>query len=492
MNTLPLLSLTLFLPLLGAVLALLSRQQPKRCHAIAVVISTVTLVLAVLAGLRGVGPGFTQIEEAAWIPSIGAAYRLGVDGFSYPLVLLTSVLFLGSFIFSAKIRDHPGSFVAVGLFLEMACLGVFLSLDLVLFYVFFELTLVGMYFVISKWGHEGRKKAALLFFLYTLVGSLFLLLGLLSLYLHSEPRTFDMRALIAAPPAIGGQLAALTFGALLLAFAIKTPLVPFHTWLPAAHTEAPAAGSAILAGILLKLGAYGFIRISLQMMPETFREHAWIVITLGVISAIYGALVALAQTDLKRMVAYTSVNHMGYLVFGVGIAALAAPQARGFALTGASLQMISHGIVTGMLFLLVGAVSDRTGGRREMPAMSGLLRSFPKLGGLFVFGSFASLGLPGLAHFPAEFQIFLGGFNVSPWAVAAILLGLVLTAALYLRAIQTAFMGEPNPGLLRRRDDLTARELWAIVPLAALTLAVGVFPGWITSLIHATAERLQF
>jgi NADH-quinone oxidoreductase subunit M len=318
-----------------------------------------------------------------------------------------------------------------------------------------------------------------------LVGSLFLLLAFLGLYLFSSPNTFDMQLLIANPQ-ITGMAASLIFWGLFIAFAIKTPLFPFHTWLPLAHTEAPAAGSAILAGVLLKLGTYGFIRFPLQMTPDAFREFAPFVIIIAVFTALYGAFVALAQTDIKRMVAYTSVNHMGYLVFGVAIAAVTTTTSGMIALDGAILQMISHGVVTGVLFLLVGALQDRTK-TRDMDQMGGLLKAYPLLSGMFILAAFASLGLPGLAHFPAEFQIFLGGFDVYPVAVGIIIIALPLVTALYLRAIQKVFLGS-LPASYNILHDLDRRELWAIVPLIAATLVIGLYPDSLLSIIHATTK----
>jgi len=487
---LPLLSITTFLPLLGALVILILRPRNKRMtFGIGIGASALAVLTSVAIWLRGVGGSFTQIEQFEWIPSLGIAYRMGVDGISFPLVILTTVLFLTTLIYSAKNRKQANAYVMLFLLLETACLGVFMSLDLFLFYVFFEVTLVGMYFIIAEWGHENSKKAALTFFLYTLLGSLFLLLAFLSLYLHSDPLTFDMRALIANPP-LTGLAAALTFWGLFVAFAIKTPLVPVHTWLPAAHTEAPAAGSAILAGVLLKLGAYGFIRFALQMTPGAFQQFAPYVIVIAVITALYGALVALAQTDIKRMVAYTSVNHMGYMVFGVAAAAIVGAGTQTSALDGATLQMISHGVVTGVLFLLVGALQDRTQ-TREMGDMGGLLKTHPVLSGLFIVAAFASLGLPGLAHFPAEFQIFLGGFDVSPVATSFIILGLLITTGLYLRAIQQVFMGKPMEEVAHPAD-LNARELWAIVPLIAAVVLIGVYPDLLLSVIHATTKLMGF
>ncbi len=499
----PLLTSTIFLPLLGALAVLFIKpEKPVTAYTVGITAAALALLGAILIWIKGIDAGFSQLEEVSWIPSLGAAYRVGVDGINFPLVLLTTLLFFASLIFSTKIKEKARTYVALVLLLETACLGVFLALDILLFYVFFEVVLVGMYFIIAGWGHEHAKKAALTFFIYTLIGSLFLLLALLSLYIHTDPHTFDMRTFMAAP-ALKGLAAALTFWGFFLAFAIKTPLFPFHTWLPVAHTEAPAPGSALLAGVLLKLGAYGFIRFALQMTPNAFREYASIVMVIAVISALYGAFVALAQTDIKRMVAYTSVNHMGYLVFGLAVAAVADTEARTQALDGAVLQMVSHGVVTGALFLLVGSLQDRVK-TREMSDISGLLHTAPVLSGLFIVAAFASLGLPGLAHFPAEFQIFLGGFSVYPVAVAFIIIGLLVTTGLYLRAIQKVFMGQQpeglsspglsSPGLsspgLTHYVDLKGYELWAIVPLILSILAIGLFPETLLSVIHETTKML--
>lgn len=483
----PIVSATLFLPLLGAALLAAWRGAPPRAaHALGIAFSGLALLGAAWLWARGAsGEGFSQVEEVAWIPSLGVAYRVGVDGISLPLVLMTAVLFFVSLVFSAGIRERARSYVALFLLLETASLGVFVALDAVLFYVFFEVTLVGMYFIISGWGYEDRQRAALMFFLYTLLGSLPLLLAILGLYLGSEPNTFDMRELIANPP-LTGLAATLALLAMLVTFFVKTPVFPLHTWLPAAHVEAPTAGSVILAGVLLKLGTYGLVRFALQMTPDAFRDLAPYVAALAAFSALYGAFVALGQSDLKRLVAYTSVNHMGYVVLGVAVAA-AATGARAVALDGAVLQMVSHGVVTGALFLLVGMLQDRAH-TREMGAFGGLLGVVPGLGWAFVLAAFASLGLPGLAHFPAEFQIFLGTLRVYPPAVVAVL-GIAVTAGLYLRAIQVAFLGEPR-GERRKLRDLGARETLAVVPLLALTVLIGVVPSLVLGVIHATTEAL--
>lgn len=488
---LPIVSMTIFLPLVGALLVMAMHKLPaKSVHAIGIAISGLTLIGTILMWMRGIeATGFSQVEEIDWMPTIGAAYRVGVDGISMPLVLLSSLLFFLTFIFSSKVKDRPHAFVILMLLLETAALGTFTALDAILFYVFFEVSLVSMYFMIAGWGHEDRQRAALMFFIYTLLGSLPLLLAILGLYLGSDPNTFDMRQWIENPP-LSGIAAMLALIAMLFTFAVKTPVFPLHTWLPAAHVQAPAAGSVILAGVMLKFGTYGLVRFSLQMTPDAFREAGQVVLAFGVVAAIYGAFAALAQRDLKRMIAYTSVNHMGYVVIGVAIAALTLdPTLRAIALDGSVLQMVSHGLVTGALFFLVGMLQDRTK-TRDMDQFGGLLNVTPILGWSFILAAFASLGLPGLAHFPAEFQIFLATLRVEPWAIIAIL-GIVITAGLYLQAISKVFLGATNEKWIGMKD-LNFREVVTLAPLLLLIIAVGIAPFWILEMIHNTTAALQF
>ena len=461
---LPLVSLTLFLPLVGAVLILcLPKPTARTVHSIAIASAALTLVGALAMWLQGVsGDGFSQVEELVWMPAIGAAYRVGVDGISLPLVLLSAVLFLVSLIYASSLRDRPRAYVALILLLETAAIGTFTALDGILFYVFFEVSLVSMYFMIAGWGHEDRQRAALMFFIYTLLGSLPLLLAILGLYLGSPDPTFDMRAWIANPP-LEGAAAMWALIAMLITFAVKIPAIPLHTWLPAAHVQAPTVGSVILAGIMLKFGTYGLVRFALQMTPDALRDAGIVVLFFGVVSAIYGAFAALAQTDLKRLVAYTSINHMGYVIVGVAVAALTLdPSVRAVALDGAVLQMFSHGLVTGALFLLVGMIQERAH-TREMNEFGGLLKTVPLLGWFFVLAAFASLGLPGLAHFPAEFQI--------------------------LKALREIFLGEPRDRW-NIMPDLSPREILAVAPLLALTVATGVAPSWVLDVIHRTTSAL--
>ncbi|MBQ0831884.1 NuoM family protein [Marinobacter sp.] len=488
---LPIVSITLFLPLLGALLIMVLRRPPPRVvHAIGITTSGLTLVGAVVMWLRGVNDsGFAQVEQIDWMPSIGAAYRVGVDGISLPLVLLSALLFFITFIYSAKLRERAPAFVVLMLLLETTAIGTFTALDGILFYVFFEVSLVSMYFMIAGWGHEDRQRAALMFFIYTFLGSLPLLLAILGLYLGSDPHTFDMRAWIDNPP-LAGTAAMWALIAMLFTFAVKTPVFPFHTWLPAAHVQAPAAGSVILAGVMLKFGTYGLVRFSFQMTPDAFHDAGIVILIFGVVAALYGAFAALAQSDLKRLIAYTSVNHMGYVIIGVAIAGLALdPTVRTIALDGAVLQMVSHGLVTGALFLLVGMLQDRAH-TREMDQFGGLLQLTPVLGWSFMLAAFASLGLPGLAHFPAEFQIFLATLQVEPMAVIAIL-GIVITAGLYLKAISQVFLGEANDRWSDMKD-LNRREILALAPLLILIIVVGIAPSWVLDIIHKTTTALQF
>ena len=487
----PLISTAVFLPLLGAALLIVLRRPSSRtAHGIGIAASGVTFALTLWIWSRGVAEtGFAQVEEIAWIPAIGAAYRVGVDGISLPLVLLTGLLFFLSFIYSAKVSDRPHVYVVLMLMLETASLGTFVALDALLFYVFFEVSLVSMYFMIAGWGYEDRQRAALMFFLYTLLGSLPLLLAILGLYLASDPFTFDMRVWIDAPP-LSGLAAMLALIAMIFTFAVKTPLFPAHTWLPAAHVQAPTVGGVILAGVMLKFGTYGLVRFALQMTPDAFREAGLWVLALGVISALYGAFVALAQSDLKRLIAYTSVNHMGYVVIGVAVAALTLdPAIRAVALDGAVLQMVSHGLVTGALFFLVGMLQERAH-TRDMGEFGGLLKIVPVLGWAFILSAFASLGLPGLAHFPAEFQIFLATLEVQPVAIVAIL-GIVVTAGLYLLAIGRVFLGEADERWAAM-SDLDRRELVALGPLLILIILLGVAPSLVLEMIHKTTVALAF
>ncbi len=490
------LSLIVFLPLAAAlVLGFVPRigDTVARWAWVAVAFVDLLLVIGVWARYDAPATGALSFEERLpWIPGVGSSYHVGVDGLSLPLLVMSAALFLACAVYSLGQTDRPRLNGALFLFLQSVSLGLFVSADLILFFVFFDLSIVGMYFVIAGWGHENAARSALKFFLYTFLGSLALLVGFIGLYVAAAPHTFDMVELtrtnpLAGHPLIGG----LVLAAILVGLAVKTPTVPFHTWLPPAHTDAPATGSAILAGVLLKMGTYGFVRIAMPMLPEAWRSWAWVVVVVGVVSVLYGALVALAQTNLKRMVAYTSVNHMGYVVLAVGAAGVStqdSAQARGVAVTGAVTQMVSHGLVTGALFLLAGVLHDRAR-TYDMDSFGGLAGPAPRLAALFAVGSFASLGLPGLSGFIAELQIFTGSVAVAP-VTAVALLGILVTAALFLRALQRIFTGETR-GVSMGFTDLRPAELWSVGALLVLSLGIGVLPRLLLDLIEPAANAVS-
>ena len=480
------LSLILWLPVAGAVvLAFVPRDRVGAIRMLAFVVSLLTFGVSLGAGLafdRGHAGTMQFIEVREWIPSIGVTYHLGVDGLSLPLVVLTTLLTLLCVVYSWRVEMRPKEYMILFLLLEAGMVGVFLALDFFLFYVFWEVSLVPMYFIIGIWGGPRRTYAAIKFFLYTLIGSLAMLLAILLVYFHAAPRTFDILALIQQQPlARNLPLAVLAFWGFFLSFAIKVPMFPFHTWLPDAHVEAPTAGSVLLAAVLLKLGTYGFVRIALPLLPQAFAQVAHLVAVLAVIGAVYGAVVAMAQTDLKKLVAYSSVNHMGYVMLGIAAAAAAArgrpdqAQAAVTALNGATVQMLAHGVITGALFFLVGVIYDYRAHTRGVDDFGGLAARLPVYTGITVLAMLASLGLPLLMGFVAEFLIFLGAFQIYPTLTVLAMVGVVVTVAYFLWAIHRIFFGPLN-ARWAALPDMDLRERWALVPLAALMIVFGVYP----------------
>jgi NADH-quinone oxidoreductase subunit M len=496
----PILTLITFMPLLG-MLIILFLDDDELIKRLALIISLVPLVLGAYLwfAYARAGGGIQFEEQVRWIPSIGITYHLGVDGFSVPMIFLTTLLTTISLGYSyMTISDRIKEYFALFLLLETGMLGVFVSLDLFLFYVFWEIGLVPMYFLIGIWGGPRRQYAAIKFFLYTLAGSVFMLLAIIGVAINTG--TFDILAVAQQGPFSANMLLqSLAFLGFFLGFAIKVPLWPFHTWLPDAHVEAPTAGSVILAGILLKLGTYGFVRILMPFFPDAFRVFAIPLAFLAFTSIVYGALVAMAQWDFKKLIAYSSVNHMGYVILGIA-AAMAASNAnfdaRATAVNGAVLQMFNHGVITGALFLLVGLIYDERTHERDFRNFGGLWTMTPMYGTFLMLASFASLGLPGLAGFVSEFMIFRGalaaGDGNAAMALFTILsvLGIVITAAFFLwKVIQMILLGPENErwaGI----SDLTTAETLALAPLVFFMVLVGVYPGPVVDVINTATSTL--
>ncbi len=487
MEDLPLLSALVVAPAAGAgIVALMPRDRPNATRTVAVLTTLVVAVLSVLVlvAFDTADAGFQFTERYPWIDDFGIAWYLGVDGISLFLVVLTGLLFPIAVI---GVRPHhdPKAYLAWLLLLEAGCLGVFVALDLFVFFVMFEIVLVPMYFLIGGWGYGERVYAALKFFLFTMLGSAFMLVGILAVaFLHERATgvlTFDLVVLAEAQGAIAATTARWLFLAFAIAFAVKVPVFPLHTWLPDAHTQAPTAGSVILAGVMLKLGTYGFLRFGLYLFPEAAAYFAPALVTLGVVGIIYGAVVAAMQRDLKRLVAYSSVAHLGFIVLGTF--AFTTP-----ALSGGVMQMVNHGISTGALFLLVGMISDRRH-TREISKLNGLQKAAPLLAGVFTVVMLSSIGLPGLNNFVGEFLVLIGSFPTRRWWTVVATVGVILAAVYLLWAYQRVFHGVPD-GENASTPDMTRRELAVMAPLLAAMVFLGVYPKPVLDRIEPAVDRL--
>jgi NADH-quinone oxidoreductase subunit M len=477
----PLLSLLLALPLLGAVLvALLPRERAGSIKGVAFATALAVLVLSLplYFGFKTGAPGFQFEEQAAWVPGLAIGYHVGIDGISLFLVLLTALLTAAAVLSSwTAITEQVKEYMILMLLMETAMLGVFVALDLFLFYVFWEASLIPMALLIGRWGGQRRVYAAIKFFLFTLAGSSLMLVAAIVLYLQGG--TSDLPALLSTPLPAGLQL--WLFAAFALAFAVKVPLFPFHTWLPAAHVEAPTAGSVILAGVLLKMGAYGYLRFALPLFPAAIPAFApWLSI-LALIGIVYGALVALAQEDVKSLVAYSSVAHMGFIV--LGIFALTAQAA-----SGAVLQMVNHGLSTGALFLLVGVLYERRH-TRLLSEYGGIWAKVPIFGSFFIITALSSAGLPGMNGFVGEFTILLGTFRVNVAYAAVATFGIVLAAWYLLTAVRRALFGPLNPANAALAD-MTPREIAVMLPLVAFFFVIGLFPNLFFEKINPATDGL--
>jgi NADH-quinone oxidoreductase subunit M len=486
----PVLTTLIVLPAVGALLTLLTpngRPDLARITGYATSVATLGLALYVIADFDRADDGYQFFSSHAWMEPLGVRWTVGVDGISLFMVALTALLFPIGLLASARI-ERAKSFIAWMLLLEAALIGVFLALDLILFFVFFEVVLVPMYFLIAGWGHENRRYAATKFFLFTMAGSAFLFVGILAVaFLHRSAEgvlTFDSRVLTewaSSAGALSSGTARWVFLAFAVAFAVKVPLFPLHTWLPDAHTDAPTAGSVVLAGVLLKMGTYGFLRFAIPMFPQAAVDLAPLLLVLAVVGITYGAIVAAMQPNLKRIIAYSSVAHLGFVVLGT------------FALTQQGIQgglftMLSHGLTTGALFLLVGMLYDR----RHTYAITdynGLWKAIPIFGGLFVAAAFASIGLPGFSGFVGEFLSLLGAFLTSRWYAVVATTGVIIAAVYMLWAVQRTLTGEPEGDSATMRE-ISAREICTVVPLLGLSLFLGFYPKPVLDRVQPSVERL--
>src|SRR5271155_1480015 len=467
------LSTILFTPLVGAIIMLFIPRERADLHRwmgniFAFLGLLVSLPLIWRFSLHADAPRFQFVQDLSWIPTIGARYTLGIDGLSFLMVLLTTLLGMISIGSSwSAIQKREKEYYILFLLLQTGMLGVFMSLDFVLFYVFWEVMLVPMYFLIGVWGSDRRLYAAIKFFLYTLAGSVVMLLAILAIYIKTN--TFDIREILLSPnPIFSPHLQMWLFWGFFFAFAIKVPMFPFHTWLPDAHTEAPTAGSVILAGVLLKMGTYGFLRFSLPMFPDATVKYRWIIIVLSLIGIIYGALVCMMQKDMKKLIAYSSVSHMGFCTLGI------------FALTplglsGGIIQQVNHGISTGALFLLVGVLYERRH-TRLISEFGGLATPMPNFAAVYLIVTLSSLGMPLLNGFIGEFTILRGAFEVRwQWAAWGVI-GVVLGAAYLLWLYQRVMFGNVTNPANEQLPDLNWREWTTIGTLILFAFWIGIYP----------------
>ena len=493
-----LLTLILFTPVLGAVILLfLPKEQVNLIRWTALILSFIPLALTLVLWFNFDPnlPGFQFEEQAVWYEAINSSYHLGVDGISLTMVLLTTLLTPLAIRASFSVGDRVKSYMILFFLLELGMLGVFVVLDLLLFFVFWEFGLVPMYFLINQWGSEkgertlwgGRKMSArgyasFKFMIYTMAGSLGLLLAIQMIGVVAG--TFDLVELFRIWPSVDGTffgvpfttVKTIAFWAFVIAFAIKVPVWPFHTWLPDAHTEAPTAGSMLLAGVLLKLGAYGFLRLVLPLYPAESQQYAGALAVLAVLAIIFGALASWSQNDFKRLVAYSSVNHMGFVVLGIAAAAAAiGTENAAIALDGAILQMFNHGVSAAGMFFLVGVIYERTH-TRDLNEYGGLFPLVPVYGGILIFTSMASLGLPGLNGFISEFLVIRGSWPVFSVLTALGMIGLFFTGAYILKGIRQVLHGPLNERWVGHLPEINAREIFVIVPLMVLMLWIGVWP----------------
>ncbi len=482
MSDLPVLSVLLLLPSAGAGLVAIlpaDRGVLIRRTAIAVAVLTLTLAWSLLGGFDTSLGGIQWLEQYSWNPRLGTSFALGLDGFSFPMVLLATLLCFIALLASRAITERVKGYYLLMLVLETAMLGVFMAQDWSLFYVFWELTLIPLFFLIDRWGGSNRHGAALNFVLYTMGGSVFMLISLLVLFDAVGLHSFGMAELAAGGPQLHEETQILIFFGFLIGFGVKMPIFPIHGWLPLAHVEAPSPVSILLSGILLKMGSYGLIRAAV-MLPDAVTALQWLLAALALTSLIYGGLLAWRQTDLKAMVAYSSVSHMGVVLLGIASLNVAG-------LTGAVMQMAAHGLVAGALFLLIGLLYERTH-TREIGAYSSLVRTTPRFAFFTVLAFVAAVGLPGTAGFIAELHVLTGGFQAWGWTVVVLTMGVMISAAYAIRTVGQLFTGPVRPKM-QDIPDLQPSELLAAGVLAAGIVLLGLFPAGALQLMTTSALR---
>ena len=480
------LSILVFLPILGLIIIMvLPKSAAPKAKIVALVFTLFTVAIAAYIWLifDKTSGNMQFVEKYNWIQGVNIYYNLGIDGISLPIVFLTCFLSVLGVLVSWNMDNRPKAFFALLLLLQTGMLGVFVALDFILFYIFWELVLLPMFFLIGIWGSSRRHYASIKFFIYTLFGSVLMLVGILIVFFGSGMNSFDMVGLAKSSIAPGTQN--WIFLLMFMGFAIKVPMFPLHTWLPDAHTEAPTAGSVLLAGILLKMGAYGFIRIAIPILPYASKSWAPAISILSIIGIVYGALACLVQKDVKRLIAFSSVSHMGFVM--LGIASL-----NQTAITGSVLQMFNHGCITGMLFLVIGMIYDRTH-TRQISELGGLANKMPFFAGMLAFASFASLGLPGLSGFWGEFMILFGTFENNTVfyqiMVYIAVLGIVLGAAYLLLMLQKVIFGEYK-GQVQEFKKVSAVDIITLIPLIIIIIYIGVNPSGIINVISSSVSKL--
>ena len=487
-----LLTATVFLPAAGAAALLLVRGD-RNIRGVAVLVALADLVLALLVFAffdRGADAArFQFVDQFPWIPDVGlkASYLLAVDGLSAPLVALTGLLGICAVLASWHITLRVKEFFIWLLVLQSAVMGVFTSLDLLLFFLFWELELVPMYMLISIWGSGRKEYSAMKFLIFTILGSAFMLVGIVAVFLTPEVGTFNMVELSTGAAALASSAVLIPMAGLFwlffVAFAVKLPTWPLHTWLPDAHTDAPTAASVMLAGVLLKMGGYGLLRVNVGVFPAQTEQFAWALVALGVVSVLYGAVVTMRQTDLKRLIAYSSVSHMGLVLLGIGSVGVANGGLSVAGLSGAAMQLFTHGTITGLLFLAVGLVYDKTH-TRYIPDLGGLANRMPLVAAAMLIAGLASLGLPGLSGFVSELLVFLGAFRAYDWPTVLAVLGIVLAAGYILWMMERTFFGARR----ERFADLTDASPVEAAPLALMVVSiigVGLYPKILTDVFNS-------